>query len=84
MMPIQPSPVRFLTPRDVAEELNTSQAQVMALLRSGELPAIKIGGRGFWRIERSALEDYIVRCYERTRRFIQEHPAADGDNEQTD
>lgn len=77
-----PSPARFLTPKDVAEELNTSQAQVMALLRTGELAAIKIGGRGFWRVERSALEEYIARCYEQTRRFVQEQPARHGDNKQ--
>lgn len=75
---------RFLTPDEVAEELNTSHAQVMALLRSGELTAIKVGGRGFWRVERSALEDYITRCYEQTRRFVQEHPHSDEGNGQPD
>jgi excisionase family DNA binding protein len=42
---------RFLTLADVAEVLNTSVAQVYALVRRGELPAIKIGGRGQWRVE---------------------------------
>ena len=37
---------RFLQLADVAETLNISAAQVYALVRSGELPAIKIGGRG--------------------------------------
>jgi len=32
-------------------------------VRSGELPAIKIGGRGEWRIEASELEAYIQRKY---------------------
>ena len=32
-------------------------------MRSGELPAIKIGGRGEWRIEASELEAYIQRKY---------------------
>ena len=42
-----PSPgARFLTLVDVAEVLNTSSAQVYALVRGGDLPAIKIGGRG--------------------------------------
>ena len=36
---------RFLTLTDVAEVLNTSVSQVYALVRRGELPAIKIGGR---------------------------------------
>ena len=37
---------RFLTLADVAEVLNTSSAQVYALVRRGDLEAIKIGGRG--------------------------------------
>ncbi len=36
-------PPRFLTLDQVADELATSRAQVYALVRSGELPAIKIG-----------------------------------------
>ena len=51
--PMADSP-RFLTLADVAEVLNTSSAQVYALVRRGELPAIKIGGRGQWRVEASA------------------------------
>ena len=47
----------------VADELNVSQAQAYALVRSGTLPAIKIGGRGQWRIEASALEEMIQRAY---------------------
>ena len=45
---------RFLTLADVAEVLNTSSAQVYALVRRGDLPAIKIGGRGQWRVEAGA------------------------------
>ena len=65
---------RFLQLTDVAEILNISSSQTYALVRSGELPAIKIGGRGQWRVERSALEDYIQRCYEETRAFVNAHP----------
>ena len=65
---------RFLTLADVAEILNTSVAQVYALVRRGELPAIKIGGRGQWRVEASQLEGYIERMYDQTRTFVQEHP----------
>jgi excisionase family DNA binding protein len=64
---------RFLQLADVAEILNTSSAQVYALVRSGELPAIKIGGRGQWRVESSQLEDYIQRMYEQTRDFVSTH-----------
>ena len=37
---------RFLTLADVAEILNISATQARALVRSGELPAIQVGGRG--------------------------------------
>ncbi|MDN4172444.1 helix-turn-helix domain-containing protein [Nocardioides sp. SOB77] len=67
-------PPRFLTLADVAEVLNTSSAQVYALVRRGELPAIKIGGRGQWRVEATALEDFIQRMYDQTRTFVDEHP----------
>ncbi|HWJ82021.1 MAG TPA: helix-turn-helix domain-containing protein [Nocardioides sp.] len=65
---------RFLTLTDVAEVLNTSSAQVYALVRRGDLPAIKIGGRGQWRVEASKLEEYIARQYDETRRFVESHP----------
>jgi len=65
---------RFLTLADVAEVLNTSSAQVYALVRRGELPAIKIGGRGQWRVESSQLEEFIQRMYDETRTFVVEHP----------
>jgi len=70
---------RFLQLTDVAEVLNISASQTYALVRSGELPAIKIGGRGQWRVETSALEDYIARCYAETKAFVSAHPARDGD-----
>src|SRR5665811_1087970 len=37
---------RFIQLKDVAETLNISAPQTYALVRSGELPAIKVGGRG--------------------------------------
>jgi excisionase family DNA binding protein len=69
---------RFLQLADVAEILNTSSAQVYALVRRGELPAIKIGGRGQWRVEASELEGYIQRAYAQTREFVEEHPYVEG------
>ncbi|MDT4926668.1 MAG: hypothetical protein QOG01_4381 [Pseudonocardiales bacterium] len=65
---------RFLTLSDVAEVLNISTSQVYALVRNKELDAIKIGGRGQWRVERDRLEDYIARMYDQTRDFIDQHP----------
>jgi len=58
---------RFLTLTDVTEVLNISMSQARALVRSGELEAIQIGGRGVWRIEDAKLEDYISRCYAQNR-----------------
>ena len=68
---------RFLTLADVAETLNISASQTYALVRSGELPAIKVGGRGQWRVESSVLEEYIARMYEQTRSFIDSNPHVD-------
>jgi excisionase family DNA binding protein len=73
-----PAP-RFLTLTDVAEVLNTSSAQVYALVRRKELKAIKIGGRGQWRVEDSELEAFIQRMYDQTDTFIDEHPFEDAD-----
>jgi excisionase family DNA binding protein len=67
-------PPRFLQLADVAEVLNISASQAYALVRSGELPAIKVGGRGQWRVEASELEAYIQRCYEQTKAFVSSHP----------
>ncbi len=67
-------PPRFLLLSDVAEILNISSAQTYALVRSGELPAIKVGGRGQWRVEATELESYIQGCYAKTREFVSAHP----------
>jgi excisionase family DNA binding protein len=63
----------------VAEVLNTSSAQVYALVRRGDLPAIKIGGRGQWRVEREQLESYIRRMYDETRDYVDQHPFVESD-----
>lgn len=68
-----PAP-RFLSLADVAEVLNTSQAQVYALVRRGDLPAIRIGGRRQWRVESEQLEAYIARMYDETRTYVDTHP----------
>ena len=69
-VPLGPQTPRFLQLTDVAETLNISSAQVYALVRSGDLPAIKIGGRGHWRVETSQLEAYIARLYDQTRELV--------------
>ena len=75
---------RFLQLADVAETLNISSAQVYALVRSGDLPAIKIGGRGQWRVEARELEDYIARMYAQTRDFVTTHPFGRPEDDDSD
>jgi excisionase family DNA binding protein len=59
---------RFLTVGDAAEMLNVAPTEIVGLIESGELPAIRVGRPGAWRIERSELESYIEAMYEETRR----------------
>ena len=61
---------RFVQIADVAETLNVSARQVYGLVKSGELPAIKVGGRGQWRVEISVLEDYIQGKYAESRALV--------------
>lgn len=70
-------PPRFLPLTDVAEILNVSAAQAYALVRSGDLPAIKVGGRGQWRVETTQLEEYIQRMYSQTRAHVAKGLVAD-------
>jgi excisionase family DNA binding protein len=71
---------RFLHLSDVAEILNISASQAYALVRNEELRAIKIGGRGQWRVERSALEAYIEKAYADTAEFIRANPLGRGES----
>ena len=66
---------RFLTLADVAEILNISASQTYALVRSGDLQGIQIGGRNQWRVERSKLEEYIEQAYRKTAANLSELPA---------
>ena len=70
---------RFLLLSDVALELNVSDSQVYHMVRSGELPAIKIGGRGQWRVERARLEEYIALKYAETAEWVQGNPLIERD-----
>jgi excisionase family DNA binding protein len=75
-------PPRFLQLADVAEVLNISAAQAYALVRNGDLPAIKVGGRGQWRVETNELEAYIARMYEETRDFVNTHPLGKAEDDE--
>lgn len=65
---------RFLTLADVADVLNISASQTYALVRSGDLRGIKIGGRGQWRVEQTELDRFIAEQYEQTEKYVAEHP----------
>jgi excisionase family DNA binding protein len=60
---------RFLSVADTAELLSVTVEEAFALVRSGELPAIRVGANGPWRIERSVLEAFIDSQYEEVRRM---------------
>jgi excisionase family DNA binding protein len=70
------SPVgsRFMTLEEVSTYLNISVTQAYALVRSHELPAIKLGGRGVWRVDKVELEAYLERLHRETREWIKSHP----------
>ena len=65
---------RFLNLAQVGDELGTSTSQAYALVRSGALRAIKVGGRGQWRVGRDDLEAFIAGAYVDTRAFVVAHP----------
>ncbi len=74
---------RFIPLTEVSEILDVSAAQAYALVRSGDLPAIKVGGRGQWRVETSELESYIERMYAETRDFVTTRAERDDDQSQS-
>lgn len=54
---------KFVPLEYVMEELSISKSQAYALVRSGDLRAIQVGGRGQWRIDLVEFEAYIQRAY---------------------
>jgi excisionase family DNA binding protein len=75
---------RFYRLEDVATILNVRVAQVYALVRSGDLPAVKLGGRGVWRVDRQQLEDYIERLHDETREWAKAHPLSGSESLEQD
>lgn len=64
----------MLTLDEVATILRVTPAQVYALVRNGSLPAIKLGGRGVWRVDRQKLEAYIEQLHRETEEWARKHP----------
>lgn len=65
---------RYLKLEDVAAYLSVSSAQVYAMVRSGDLPAIKIGGRGVWRVDRDKLDAYLEDLEKQTAAWAKANP----------
>lgn len=61
---------RFVPLEHVQTELSVSYQQALALVRSGELRAIKVGGRGQWRVSLEAFEQYIAARYAETAELV--------------
>lgn len=57
---------QFVPLEHVMAELSISRSQAYALVQSGQLRAIQVGGRGQWRIDLEELEAYIGRAYRET------------------
>ena len=67
---------RFLTLADLADILNVSAGQAYALVRRGDVRAIKVGGRGQWRIEADEVERYIQSQYAEVARDVHDSALA--------
>lgn len=65
---------RYLKLEDVAAYLSVSVPQVYSLVRSGELPAIKLGGRGVWRVDRNKLDTFLDDLETKTAEWAKAHP----------
>jgi len=68
-----PEPRRFtqlLTLAQVKEILNVGMPTLYALLSSGELRGLQLGGRRMWRVSQEDLADYLERAYKETQERI--------------
>ncbi|WP_324644839.1 helix-turn-helix domain-containing protein [Pseudarthrobacter sp. LT1] len=68
-----------MTISQAAEELAVGAPTIRQLIKTGELRALQIGGRGIWRIGSQDLEDYIEKTYRETADRIAAGEVADDD-----
>lgn len=61
--PISPSGPRFLTAMEVAERMRVSKMTVYRLIRSGKLPAVRVGKS--FRVREDELDQYLDSSYVR-------------------
>lgn len=69
-------PASALTIEEVSAELGVTRTVVLALIRSGELPAVRAwtqAGRP-WLIERLALDEWLRVQQTATRRYVEDNP----------
>lgn len=74
----EPTKRRFLTIEQAAEELNVKESLIRGLIKTGDLRALQVGGRGLWRVGRQDVEDYIAEAYRRTAERIAAGELEDG------
>ncbi len=75
---------RFLDLKQVSDELAVTKAQVYTILKNGDLPAIQVGPKKVWRIDRTKLEEYIERQYAATREAVERGDVQDEAPEESD
>lgn len=63
---------QFVPLEHVQAQLSISYIQALALVRSGQLRAIKVGGRGQWRVSLDAFENYIEERYAEAAQLVDE------------
>jgi len=64
--PEKPRFSQLLTLAQVREILNVGMPTLYALLSSGELRGLQLGGRRMWRVSEDDLADYLERAYQET------------------
>jgi len=69
-MPEVPSPgVRLLAPSQVAELIDMSVDEVLALVHDGRLRGVRVGSPARWRIEEESVASYLDDQAEEARRI---------------
>lgn len=63
------APTRYVSPAQVAELLDLTVADVMALIHDGRLRGARLGASCQWRIEESSVADYLDDQREEARRI---------------
>lgn len=64
-----PSGTRLLAPAQVAELLDVSVEEVVALVHDGRLRGMRVGSPARWRVEEDSVEDYLEDQAEEARRM---------------